>query len=96
MADDEPSGEYTRLRSKVQLGDGPDQRGETTVEIVREEPGDGRQRRTVTIPDEGVEGGTREVETFVNDTAFAEFYYELTRARGALSEALDLEDQDDG
>lgn len=33
--DEEPLGEYTRRKMKVQLGDGPDQRGEVTVEMVR-------------------------------------------------------------
>lgn len=34
--DEEPLGEYTRRKMKVQLGDGPDQRGEVTVEMVRD------------------------------------------------------------
>lgn len=29
-------GEYTRRRINVQLGDGPDQRGDVTVEMVRQ------------------------------------------------------------
>lgn len=33
---EEPLGEYTRRKIKVQLGDGPDRRGEATVEEVRE------------------------------------------------------------
>jgi hypothetical protein len=32
-------GEYVRRKVKIQLGDGPDQRGEVTVETVRESDG---------------------------------------------------------
>lgn len=34
-------GEYVRRKVKIQLGDGPDQRGEVTVESVREHGPDG-------------------------------------------------------
>ena len=38
---DHMDGEYVRRKLKVQLGDGPDQRGEVTVETVREAGNDG-------------------------------------------------------
>lgn len=34
--DDTPLGEFTRRKMKVQVGDGPDRRGEVTVEMTRE------------------------------------------------------------
>lgn len=34
--EDAPDVEYVRRKAKIQLGDGPDQRGEVTVELVRE------------------------------------------------------------
>lgn len=86
-------GEYTRFRAKVQLGDGPDQRGEVTVETVREvtEP---RRKDRVRLPEtEGdVFTGVSAVQGVpANDKVFAEFYAELTRAGGALRDALDLD-----
>lgn len=93
MSDDyDEHGEYTRFKAKVQLGDGPDQRGEITVETVRERTDDG-------------DTTTHEVDVPVGDeydiTAtprldhnnFGEFYLELQRGRDALAEALDLDDE---
>lgn len=93
--DPESLGEYTRLRANIQLGDGPDQRGDATVEVVREpESGIEVEAREVTIPT----GDDEEMVTVrapASDVTFAEFYRELTRAERALSEALGLADDGD-
>ena len=88
--DGTPLGEYNRFKASVQLGDGPDQRGEVTVELVRE-PLEGREGRTVSFPDvDDVEDALGQVEAEVNDAQFAEFYIELKRSTGALRESLGL------
>ena len=89
MVSNGPEGEFTRLKSSVQLGDGPDQRGDVTVEVLREKrPREGFERRDVELelPDGTVAEGD------VDDATFAEFYTELERATRALSEALGLPD----
>jgi hypothetical protein len=89
MVSNGPDGEFTRLKSSVQLGDGPDQRGDVTVEVVREKrPREGFERRDVEVelPDGSV------VEGDVDDATFAEFYTELDRATRVLSDALGLAD----
>lgn len=93
--DPESLGEYTRLRANIQLGDGPDQRGDATVEVVREpESGISTEAREVTIPT-GDDEEMVTVRARASDVAFAEFYRELTRAEQALSEALGLADDGD-
>lgn len=92
---DEPSGEYTRFRANIQLGDGPDQRGDVTVEMVRE-PGEDRAERYVAIPEAATEQApAMDVPAQMNDAHFAEFYHELQRGRRALREALGLPDDDE-
>ena len=87
--DNTPRGEYTRIKAKVQLGDGPDQRGEVTVEMVRERTEDTPlDVRTVELPD-----GTS-VETTIDDRTFAEFYLESGRVVSALSDRLGLDPDD--
>lgn len=83
--------EYTRFKSKVKLGDGPDQRGEVTVETVRETV-EGEQGEV-----DGVELPNGETVDFVpaNNREFAEFYHELTRSAAALRQTLGLEDEEE-
>ena len=82
----EPDMEYTRFKSKLQIGDGVDARSETTVEVVREIDEDRDPTRSVTLDD-----GT-EVPFATNDAAFAEFALELDRAVAAVRDELDLDD----
>lgn len=91
MSDDD-LGEFTRFRANIQLGDGPDQRGDVTVEVVRE-PSEDRHVRPVTIPT-GDDTADIEVESFADDEAFAEFYREISRARRTLAEQLGLPEED--
>ena len=93
---DEQMYEYTRFRAKVQLGDGPDQRGEVTVEVVREPNPDGEDEKVndyrpvyYQLPDGTTAGATLDHRTF------AEFYGELDRATDALRENLGLEPEGD-
>lgn len=84
-------GEYTRFKAKIQLGDGPDQRGEVTVETVRERGEDDiGTLEKVELPEE-VEGHNI-TSARINHEDFGEFYFELARARAALAEQLGLED----
>jgi len=91
--DDAPiDGEHTRYRAKVQLGDGPDRRGDVTVEMVREPSGD-RNERHVIIPEAVTdEASAMDVQAPCNDADFAEFYHELERASTALRDVLGLDD----
>lgn len=78
-------GEYTRFRANIQLGDGPDRRGDVTIEIVREREEVASQTpREVELP-----SGER-IQTETMDAAFAEFYIELDRASTTLRETLGL------
>lgn len=93
-AEGTPLGEYTRIRANIQLGDGPDQRGDVTVEIVRE-PGEDRAERSVVMPEAATgESPVMDVTAPMNDRDFAEFYHELMRARKALNQALGLPEDD--
>lgn len=84
--DNEPDTEYTRIRAKMQMGNGIDQRGEVTVETVREVEED-RTTTTVELPDGTVVG-----DVPINNRAFAEFYHELERSGQALKDKLGIED----
>jgi hypothetical protein len=77
--------EYTRIRANVQIGDGPDQRGDVTVETFREVDPDRRRIREVRLPD-----GTEVDGVPANDRVFAEWYTELQRAEDALRVTLGL------
>lgn len=86
--DTEPDGstEYTKFSSKIQLGDGVDQRGDIQVEIARDRPSLGRRNEhTVELP------SGDEVTVTVDDEAFAEFYFELQRSTDVLRESLGLD-----
>lgn len=101
MSDEDFDGEYTRFRANIQLGDGIDQRGDVTVELVRE-PNENRNERETGIPltdsereHINLDGRDMEVvDTPCNDREFAEFYNELQRASNALRDALNLPDPD--
>ena len=85
-------GEYTRFKAKIQLGDGPDRRGEVTVETVRERTEDDTLTvQNIDMPGNGNGDVTGEVS--VNHDNFGEWYLELSRARRALVEQLDLEEE---
>lgn len=87
MPDEDAESEYTRFQSKIQLGDGVDRRGDIQVEIVRERaPPSELTAREVTLPS----GETVAVGT--DDTAFAEFYFEVQRKTDVLREQLGLDD----
>lgn len=88
---DDDFAEYTRFKAKVQIGDGPDQRGEVTVETVREL--DEERQGSV----DGVELPNGETVDYVpsNNREFAEFFHELTRGEGALRQTLGLETEDE-
>lgn len=87
--------EYTRFRANIQLGDGPDQRGDVTVEMQREATDD-RVEREVRVPSSQADRDAEVLTTAkCNDAQFAEFYNELMRGRAALSDALGLEHGDD-
>lgn len=92
----EEDGEFTRLRAKVQIGDGVDQRGEVSVERSSKQDEDGRgyekTTKEVTLPEE-MGGDTVEIQA--NNELFAEFYYELTRSTKALRQELGLPDEDE-
>jgi hypothetical protein len=89
---DDETVEMTRFRCNVQLGNGPDQRGDVTVEMVRE-PNDDRNERHVIVPEAVTdEASTMNVEAPCNDADFAEFYHELERASTALRDVLGLDD----
>ncbi len=93
MSDEE--GEYTKFRAKVQLGDGPDQRGSIEVELQRE-PDEDREERFVAMPESAtMESPSMDVEAKMNDAQFAEFYHELSRGTEALRQSLGLEEDDD-
>jgi len=91
-----PLTELNRWRVNIQLGDGPDQRGDITIETVREPlPTEDVRKANIRLPD----GLTAELEgsgdviqgVRANDHDFAEFYLELLRGKAALIEALDLD-----
>lgn len=83
---------FTRLRLNFQLGDGPDQRGDMTVEVSREvDPDAERKTDEVQIPLD--DGQTRTVAAPTNDEVFAEFYNEVSRSERVLREVLGLEDE---
>jgi len=87
-----PMGEYNRWRAHIQLGDGTDQRGDATFEMVRE-PQEERRETAVRLP-AGVElkGGENVIQGVpVSDKHFAEFYLEMMRTREALIEGLGLD-----
>lgn len=78
---------FTRLKMNFQLGDGPDQRGDMTVEVSRAvDPDAPRKTRKVQLP-----GGAR-ITAPTNDEVFAEFYNECDRGERVLREVLGLED----
>lgn len=87
-----PMSEYNRWRAHIQLGDGTDQRGDATFEMVRE-PQEDRRVTSVRLPP-GVE--LEEGEDVIqgvpaSDRQFAEFYLEMMRTREALIEGLGLD-----
>lgn len=93
-------GEFTRLKMKMQLGDGPDRRGEITVETVRERDEDspltemGMENVPIGIRDGEVD--LVDVEGVpVDHATFAEFMLETQRARALLRKRLGLDDEDD-
>jgi len=87
--------EVTRYRANIQRGDGPDQRGDVTVEMVREKDSD-PETRDVRLDRSGVDLEAGEDGLVgIDDAPYAEFVYELDRAVAALETALDL-DEDDG
>lgn len=93
MSRDDPDGEFTRFKAKVKLGDGPDQRGEVTVETVRHVRPD-RSTASVVIDSDA---GTAAVDDVpVNHRVFGEFAFELGRATDALRNSLGLDEADDG
>jgi len=93
--DHDPAEEFTRFKANIQLGDGPDQRGDITVEMVRE-PGEEREERSVVMPESNTdEAPSMDVTAPANDADFAEFYHELMRGRRALREALGLDAEED-
>lgn len=91
----DPADEFVRFKAKIQRGDGPDQRGEVTVETVRELPVDSPGHRAdvdVLLPD----GEVLTVEDIeVQSGPFAEWYFEMQRAELALRETLGLIEDDD-
>ena len=84
MPDERPSGEYTRFQVSIQKGPAKNRR-KTTVETVRKADPD-RETRTVPFPIDGEK--IEEIEAPVNSKAFAEFYFELTRAVAAVDEVF--------
>lgn len=88
--DPEEDGEYTRFKAKIQLGDGIDRRGDTTVEIARSP----RPESSVTTS-VSVGRGEEEVETTVDHKAFAEFALEVDRATELLRSTLQLPDDNE-
>jgi len=94
-SDHDPMDEFTRFRANIQLGDGPDQRGDITVEMVRE-PALDREERSVVMPESNTdEAPAMDVTAPANDQDFAEFYHELMRGRRALREALGLDSDEE-
>lgn len=87
MTEDAP-GEYTRFRTNIQLGDGPDQRGDMTVEIVRVIDEETPRRETHAVTHEGP------IETALTDAHFAEFALEVGRATDLLKNELGLTDEE--
>lgn len=81
----EMSGEYTRVRANVQIGDGPDQRGDVTVEIQRHTTAERTKERVVEIPNGS---GYR---TEADDQIIAELYLQTQRAQEVLADVLGLE-----
>lgn len=94
-SDYDPIDEFTRFRANIQLGDGPDRRGDITVEMVRE-VGTERPTRSIHTP-EAVTDSVPAVDVSApcNDQQFAEFYHELMRGGSALREALGLNEDDE-
>jgi len=106
--DDPPDEGYTRLRMNIQRGDGPDQRGDVTVEIVRPNGDHGGDRSRSDSDDtadddadadETVDIGAwgapemeapENVDTRINDAAFAEMVVQTERAELLLKDRLGL------
>lgn len=87
--DNDSDEQFTRIRSNVQLGDGPDARGDVTVEIVREKT-TAKRFADVTVPDG--QGGTINVaDVPMDDRAFAEWMIEMDRAVDRLRTKLGLD-----
>jgi hypothetical protein len=98
--EDEPNGDYTRLRAKVQVGDGPDQRGDRTVEMVRLHDEEIEHREAVPAGDLLTEdeleryGVDPDVKVPRNDSQFAEFMVEVQRTTDLLRNELGLAGED--
>jgi hypothetical protein len=88
--------EYTRRKVKLQVGDGPDARGEVTVEMVRERaPEDETTPRHESVVMQT--GESQRVRFGTDDAAFAEWVFEVNRSVDVLRDSLGLEDGgDDG
>jgi len=88
---DEFDGAYTRHRTKIQRGDGVDNRGETVVETVRpvSDHRVDKEKETETVELPG--GATTEV--VIDSEPFAEHVFEVDRAVQLLEHELGLNDE---
>lgn len=94
---DDIDGEYTRLRANLQLGDGPDQRGDRTLEMVRSRNGAEATAAGEILDDEEMEmfGIDPDLQLEVDDTTFVEFYHESKRTAAVLADQLEIADGGD-
>ena len=82
-----PDGEFTRRKAKIQVGDGPDARGEITVETVRSES-ESADYETVSV---NIDGASTNQQVRIDHASFAEFAFEVERAVLVLRDQLGID-----